>query len=240
MSSFKATRDVLLESYDNGDIDDEEFLVLTEENTSKNPEFDYKAYEPFDFDSIDTATFKAEFRFEKNDIEQLMEALDIPGQFQCPNRSVCDAREALCMALKRLAYPCRYSDMMVRFGGKPISVLCLITNEVVDFIYDNHSHRLTQWNPTLLSPQQLRSYADAIAAKGAALDNCFGFVDGTVRPICRPGQNQRLVYNGHKRVHAIKFQSVTLPNGMIANMYGPVGKHIIILYVISHVKTFVF
>ena len=26
-----------------------------------------------------------------------------------------------------------------------------------------------------------------------------------------PGKDQRLVYNGHKRVHALKFQSVSLP-----------------------------
>ena len=30
------------------------------------------------------------------------------------------------------------------------------------------------------------------------------------------------MYNGHKRVHAIKFQSVVAPNGLIANLYGPV------------------
>lgn len=34
-----------------------------------------------------------------------------------------------------------------------------------------------------------------------------------------------MMYNGHKRVvHAIKFQSVALPNGLMANLYGPVGK----------------
>ena len=43
-----------------------------------------------------------------------------------------------------------------------------------------------------------------------------------MRPICRPGRNQRVVYNGHKRVHALKFQSVVAPNGLIANLYGPV------------------
>ena len=48
------------------------------------------------------------------------------------------------------------------------------------------------------------------------------FVDGTVRPICRPGKNQRVVYNGCKRVHALKFQSAVAPNGLIANLYGPV------------------
>lgn len=52
----------------------------------------------------------------------------------------------------------------------------------------------------------------------------FGFIDGIVRPISKPGKNQRIVYNGHNRVHGIKFQSVPLPNGLIGNMYGPVGK----------------
>ena len=32
------------------------------------------------------------------------------------------------------------------------------------------------------------------------------------------------MYNGHKRVHGVKFQSVALPNGIIGNMYGPIGK----------------
>ena len=37
--------------------------------------------------------------------------------------------------------------------------------------------------------------------EGVALDNCFGFIDGTVRTIRRP-----------------------VPSGMIAQIYGPVGK----------------
>lgn len=39
----------------------------------------------------------------------------------------------------------------------------------------------------------------------------------------RPNQQQRIVYNGNKRVHSLKFQSVALPNGLIGNMFGPVG-----------------
>ena len=73
----------------------------------------------------------------------------------------------------------------------------------------------------------LNQYADAISNKGAALENCFGFIDGTVRPISRPVANQRIVYNGHKRVHALKFQSVALPNGLIGHLYGPVGRYML-------------
>lgn len=99
----------------------------------------------------------------------------------------------------------------------------MIANTVVDYIYEEHQHRITGWNQAILNPIKLEQYAEAISMKGAALDNCFGFIDGTVRPICRPGKKQRLVYNGHKREHALKFQSVTLPSGMIAQIFGPVG-----------------
>ena len=58
--------------------------------------------------------------------------------------------------------------------------------------------------------------------KGAPLSNCWGFIDGTVRPIYPPGQKQRYLYNGHKRIHATKFQSIAAQNGLIANLYGSI------------------
>ena len=73
-----------------------------------------------------------------------------------------------------------------------------------------------------MTPQALKQYSNAIYEKGAALDFCWGFVDGTVRPVCRPRENQRILYNGHKRVHAIKFQSIVTPNGLISNLFGPI------------------
>ena len=91
-------------------------------------------------------------------------------------------------------------------------MLSMISNTVLDLFTMNTEHKITQWNNSLLNPANLEVYAAAISDKGAALDNCIGFIDGTVRPICRP-ELQRIVYNGHKRVHALKFQSVTLPNG---------------------------
>ena len=43
-----------------------------------------------------------------------------------------------------------------------------------------------------------------------------------MRSVCRPGEGQRQLYNGHKRVHGIKFQSIVCPDGMIANLYRPI------------------
>ena len=128
------------------------------------------------------------------------------------------------MLLRWTSYPCRYSDLMPRFP-RPVSVLSLITNEILDFIYENHSHLVTDWNRNVLNAAALLTYAEAISRKGSPLGNCFGFIDGTVRPIARPDTEQRVVYNGHK-----KFQSLTLPNGLIGNIFGPVGE--LFIYII--------
>ena len=191
--------------------------------TAINPKFSYKDYANFDLDCIAEAECKAKFRVEKNDLEDLAEVLQIPETFVCSQRSVCSGIEGLCMAFKRLAYPCRYSDMIYCFV-KPVPVLSMITNPVIDYIYDTHGQRITELNDMLLDPVMLEEYANVINMKGSLLENCFGFNDGTVRPIYRPGINQQVVCNGHKRVHALKFRSVVVPSGIRANMYGPVGK----------------
>ena len=131
--------------------------------------------------------------------------------------------EGLCMMLKRLLYPCRYGDMIHQFA-EPVPVLSLVTNQMVDYIYSHHGNRVLQWNHEVLSPANLQSYVDAITGIGAPLPNCFGFIDRTVRAICQPGEHQQIVYNGHKRIHALRFQSIALPNGLIENLYGPVGE----------------
>lgn len=117
---------------------------------------------------------------------------------------------------------CRYSDMIPRFG-RPVPELSMIDNLVMGRIYQQHSYRITLWNNALLSSAFLETYALVVNRKGSPLRNCSGFIDGKVRRICRPVDNQRVVYNGHKGVEALKFQSVTIPNGIIANIYGTVG-----------------
>ena len=83
MTSFTDARNLLLESYNDGIIDDDEFILLYEGNFSKNPAFPYEDCERFDSDAMDDTECKAEFRFTKNEIPRLSEALDIPGTFFC-------------------------------------------------------------------------------------------------------------------------------------------------------------
>ena len=228
MLSFRNERTAIAFAYDAALINDEEFVLLYDSCRSKNPEIMHNDYPSFDLVEIDEVTCSLDFRFKKHEILLLVEALGLLYQFKCKQGTVCTGFEALCIALRRFAYPCRYSDLVPQFG-RSVPELSMITNSVIDFIYERHGEKITNWNHDLLSPNNLKIYAEAIHQIGGALDNCFGFIDGTVRPICCLDEMQSLLYNGHKRVHAIKFQSITLPNGMIANFFGPFGKHIILL-----------
>ena len=94
----------------------------------------------------------------------------------------------------------------------------MISNLVVDTIFWERNHRITQWNDTLLNPALPEMYAHAIQKNGSPLRNCFSFRGGTLQLICQPDLYERIVYNGHKGVHGLKYQYVA-----VANMYGQVG-----------------
>ena len=101
-------------------------------------ELPYYEYEEFNLaENISEAECKAEFQFEKGDIERLADVLQLPPTFECPQGSVCDRIEGLCIFLRRIAYPCRYSDMFSRFA-RPVPVLCMISNIGLYYIYDLH------------------------------------------------------------------------------------------------------
>ena len=224
MFSKKAILEASVYLLGDEEIDEEEFLAIYEIATKKR-QHPYKQYERIDdvLDAISPEEFETEFRFGITELPLLLRALKIPEMFTCTNGTVCSGTEGLLIVLKRFSYPCRLSYMIPRFG-RSVPELSLILNEVISFIYTNHGYLLRDLDQPWLSSQHLEDFALAVHGKGAALENCWGFVDWTVCPICRPGENQRVMYNGHKRVHALKFQSVVAPNGLIANLYGPVGK----------------
>ena len=88
----------------------------------------------------------------------------------------------------------------------------------------------------------LHHWADAVRSKfddeggvthGYWKDICC-FLDGTLRPINRPGEPssglfsdfQRLFYSGYKKRHGLQFQGVVAPNGLFIDLFGPVpGRH---------------
>ena len=74
MATFRKVRELLLTSFDDGDISEDEFLLLYNVNRSKNPDIPYQNYEHFDL--------LAEFRFRKSDVPAVLkEAMGLPDSY---------------------------------------------------------------------------------------------------------------------------------------------------------------
>ena len=66
-------------------------------------------------------------------------------------------------------------------------------------------------------------FADLIRNKtDGVAENIWGFIDGTICKTSRPLYHQRVVYTRFKKCHGLKFQSVMVPDGFIACLFGPV------------------
>lgn len=93
--------------------------------------------------------------------------LQLPLQIVCDN-DVTEPFLALCMLLQKLAYPARGADMELMFGWERTR-FSRITNSLAAFIYDKWKH-LMYFDAHRLTPEKLKQYAAAVAAKGAPLD----------------------------------------------------------------------
>ena len=90
-------------------------------------------------------------------------------------------------------------------GNKSQAHCCttFLAFQIMDDIYARFHHLLDSLDLVWLDPE---AFAEAVHEKGAPLTGCWGFIDGTPRPIARPVRNQRIMYSGHKRTHCLKFQ----------------------------------
>ena len=172
-------------------VSDEELALLYDINTSKNRDFEYRIYNVFNLHKISEYDCVEKFRFQKNDIPRLVTALQLADAIQCGmyNDLRVSSVEALCVILKRLAFPCRYSDMMPRFA-RPVPQLSMICNETIHWLDSTWGFKLTDFNHQWLTPLNLMSFANSDYLKSAALDNIWSLVDSTLRDIARPVQNQ--------------------------------------------------
>ena len=175
---MQAFRDKLILAYLNDLLEVDDFVYLYDTNQSKSL-FPYWKFDEFHLENLDNVECRAEFRFRKTDIPILLNILNIPERIVCCQRTTCSGLEGLCILLKRLACPCRYTDMVSMLGRNPTEI-CLIFNTVLNFVYITHHHHLESWQQPFLSPESLADYADSIHVHGSPIRNCFAFVDGTV------------------------------------------------------------
>ena len=137
------------------------------------------------------------------------------------NRYMCSPLLVTCVVLRRLTTPACWRDMEMMFG-KHGGQLSEIFWEGMESLARQHLV-LSDIDSTIFSERAELS-ASAIKNKCEALDHGTGFIDGTVIAIARPsrGEVQNVAYNGHKRKHALKYQAITSPDGLVLLAAGPI------------------
>ncbi|KAJ7619953.1 hypothetical protein DFH06DRAFT_922387, partial [Mycena polygramma] len=148
-----------------------------------------------------------QFRFYADELAHLAAVLDIPEIFRTRSRYAFPRVEALALLVARFKSAGDEFDLMMKYD-RTQSAISELVNELTEFLDDRWHHLLDFDSDGILAPARLREYASAIHAKGAPLDSVWGFIDCTIRGICRPSVWQRIAYNGYKKIHAIKFQAI--------------------------------
>lgn len=107
---------------------------------------------------------------------------------------------------------------MVPFFGTSTSRISRIIATLRSFLYEKFSPGLA--HPPQLSAHKLQEFASAVY-RVCEVPHIFSFIDGTVRPTAKPEINQGVMYNGKDRVHALKYQCLCTPDGIMRHVTGP-------------------
>ena len=171
------------------------------------------------------------YRFSKEQYLLLESALELPATLTLNNGCLISGREALLMTIRRLAHPVRMVTVGDEGFGYPESTCSRAIRKMIRWLDGKYAH-LLRLTPERLSASKLNEYATAVRQAGCPRTNIVGFIDATMIRICRPTRDQDLFYNGHKRCHAVKFQAVTTPDGLIVDFFGayPARRHDRIVY----------
>lgn len=177
---------------------------------------------------FDDASCISNFRFRNADLQRLADLLWVrlganfdgtKEHIVVANRYKVPFETGLLLVLYRFSHPHTIHFEMEAFFGMRKSHISAAIGTFVSVLY-NFAYRFLN-NPAIFKPR-MPVYAALIKAKIGIVNNVWGFIDGTLRKICRPTYHQRLLYSGHKRTHGIKFQSVIAPDGLIVDLFGPI------------------
>ena len=181
------------------------------------------------------------FRFDnKAQLRQLFQAFEFPLSFRHPDGHVFGGEEVFLAGLFRLHAPNIQGDVSWRtvFGydqpqtSRATSLFFLFMVNNWAYLLQDH---MEFWLP------YMPIFAEKIRAKLASYGcdfepgefRVFSFIDNTMNATCRPGGGprrggvdaprndpliQRAWYNGWKKLHGMKWQTIDMPNGM--NFHG--------------------
>ena len=100
-----------------------------------------------------------------------------------------------------------------------------MSNAILNKIFDDHFHLRDseRFSANLVFTVQLGNIFRKSASKGSSFGKLLGVCGrNSLTSVQASTNNQRALFNGHKRIHAINFHSVVAPNEFIGNVYGPV------------------
>jgi hypothetical protein len=195
-----------------------------------DPTIDFDCSSPMLISDLSESVCISDFRFRKNHLQKLADLLwprlnvYLKGEkddIKVENGYRTPYETGFLILLYRMSYPRRVQPDMEKFFSMRKSKLSAILNTFLTAFYEVTLPYLS--NPGLFY-DRFNLYALAIKKKARVRRGrlrVWGFIDGTVRRICRPTYNQEMSYSGHKRCHGVKFQSVVTPDGLIACLYGP-------------------
>lgn len=125
------------------------------------------------------------------------------------------------MVLARFGGHLRLKDLYLQFGWNPTRTSYII-KATVKIIHRTWQY-LLDFDGERLTPEKLEGFGRIVQMKSRCpLYTVFGFIDGTVRKIARPTKYQQSVYNGWKRMHALKYHGVVTPDGIVIHLFGPI------------------
>jgi len=160
------------------------------------------------------------FRFNLTNFQKLMQLLALPPQMKTSWRDAFNADEGLAILLYRLSNKTDFYQMASMFG-RARAAICRIFNTMLERVYDECAHHVKNL-PEQYIEQNAMTFSELVHSKLQLESvNVWGFIDGTLRPIARPGVGQQLFYDGHHKQHGVAYQCIVAPNGIILQMYGP-------------------
>lgn len=198
-------------------------------------------------------TCSERFRFQNfNQLRNLIACFRIPPIIKLKNNYKIEAEECILIVLTRLHFPCRWSDMYPWFPGRKRWFMQAAFYWALDFFIYNWGYLLLNnmpyWKESLaLSCEAIRLKLQNLNFETwrqfhppADQPNGFryaAFIDNTICAFSRPGGNteegaaaqrvplevQQAWWTGWKKLHGMKFQTVTLANGMDLHVYGPLS-----------------
>lgn len=179
------------------------------------------------------------FRCTNEELHRWFDCMGFPDEVVLDNGVKLTGEEVFLFGLHRYGYPGRLEDLADAWYGREYTVWSRAFKWFNQFIVDNWLWKITDnmefWKDRL-ADLAYKNGERYVAVSGERYDpydfRTALFIDCTVIATTRPGAGptesgarknnyiQMAFYNGWKKHHGFKYQTLELPNGLAAHMFG--------------------